>query len=137
MSLATATFIAPRHRSTRPLTQRVAANSGIQFYASVHKENAAKGAHPNHLEFHKECLNATYRATANDDSLLGFNADLVEETVEQRLHMPRRGKGHAPLLCFQFNSGQGAYVLHGDDPGDPYPNDPKFIAGGGGFGSTV
>jgi len=28
-------------------------------------------------------------------------------------------------------------VLHGDDPGDPYPNDPKFIAGGGGFGSTV
>ena len=89
MSLTTATFIAPRHLSTRPLTQRVAANSGIQFYASVHKENAAKGAHPNHLEFHKECLNATYRATANDDSLLGFNADLVEETVEQRLHMPR------------------------------------------------
>ena len=40
----------------------------------MHKENAAKGAHPNHLEFHKECLNATYRATANDDSLLGFNA---------------------------------------------------------------
>ena len=37
----------------------------------------------------------------------------------------------------QWNTGQEAYVLHGDQPGDPYPNDPTFVAGGGGFGSTV
>jgi hypothetical protein len=44
---------------------------------------------------------------------------------------------HEPLLCYQFNSGEGAFVIHGDDPGDPYPQDNTFIGGGGGVGSTV
>ena len=70
-------------------------------------------------------------------------ADHIEEQVADRLGIKKRSSARTsddasgePLLCFQFNSGQGAYVLHGDDPGDPYPQD-DFIAGGGGFGSTV
>jgi hypothetical protein len=41
------------------------------------------------------------------------------------------------LLCYQVNSGQGAYVIHSDDPGDPYPQDNTFIGGGGGIGAAV
>ena len=39
-----------------------------------------------------------------------------------------------PIICVIC---QGAFVLHADDPGDPYPNNPSFIAGGGGFGKVV
>jgi hypothetical protein len=114
------------------------------FYASVHKENARNKKHPDHKEFHRLCLHATYKACANSEQLLGELADNVEEQVAHRLGIKKRSSARGnddargePLLCFQFNSGQGAYVLHGDDPGDPYPQDDKFIAGGGGFGSTV
>lgn len=114
------------------------------FYAAVHKENARKKQHPDHKEFHRLCLQATYRSPANSEQLLGKLADDVEDQVTERLGIKKRSSTRSngdpygePLLCFQFNSGQGAYVLHGDDPGDPYPQDDSFIAGGGGFGSTV
>jgi hypothetical protein len=114
------------------------------FYASVHKENAKSKKRPDHRDFHQLCLHATYKATANSEQLLGELADNVEELVAQRLGIKKRSSARdsddahgEPLLCFQFNSGQGAYVLHGDDPGDPYPQDDNFIAGGGGFGSTI
>jgi hypothetical protein len=134
----------PQLLSTCLTFRRAAAEDGrFAFYASVHKENARKKQHPNHKEFHRLCLLATYRSTANSVELLGELADEVEEDVASQLCIPQRGSARggaergAPLLCFQFNSGQGAYVLHGDDPGDPYPQDDRFIAGGGGFGSTV
>ena len=129
----------------RSYSRCVGAGEGrFAFYASVHKENARKKQHPDHKEFHRLCLHATYRSPANSEQLLGELADHVEEQVAGRLGIKKRssvrGSGDPygePLLCFQFNSGQGAYVLHGDDPGDPYPQDDSFIAGGGGFGSTV
>ena len=48
------------------------------FYASVHKENALLNQHPDHKEFHRLCLNATYKSPANSEELLGELADMIE-----------------------------------------------------------
>ena len=115
------------HKLTTPPVA-TAEEGRISFYASVHKE------HCTHKEFHKTCIGATYRDLAESDSLLGKYANDVEDTLAWGLGIK---KAEEPLLCFQFNVGHGAFVLHGDDMGDPYPNDNSFVAGGGGFGSTV
>jgi hypothetical protein len=101
----------------------------------VHKENAAQGRSPNHREFHKLCLRATYQRTANSPELLGTLGTTVDDIVADLLDIPHAEE--EPLLCYQVNSGQGAYVIHSDDPGDPYPQDNTFMGGGGGIGAAV
>ena len=69
----------------------------IQFYASEQKELGR------HREFHRECLQGTYHAKADDESLLGDRAAQIEDIIKKRLRMPTRGKSQKLFTHYSLN----------------------------------